>query len=537
MDFTYPDAEATPFPARRHAQQQPEDVVSQFSDSGSSNSTPSENDTGLFWQNSMPQVYDRQQRAERPRPQRAGKRAMELSELLDLHKTSSPAKVQQHVHEEVRQARHSPLHMRPVVGKIETDGTGGAVVSSPLRRSLLKSSKLGGSPVGKPGVRTHVRVPLSEEPNGRGDGSTVEESWASKASDQRQLLRETVGAQQEENAASHDGIAFSAEHTEATVTNVETSYITEEEGEITQEPSRSYEEHLNVESPQKIKVKFGDSLSGGNSSLLAPKREYAPLFAPDWDGPQWSRKHAASPPTITLVPKNVSGEQQPGMFSRLSTTFWSAVVRPTGPAYVLPSSHPQSQSKPKPQHAQASAYPPALRTHIRSRYGVLASTHPWTFAHMRTLHRMLNSCTSGMPDTIIPAPGTPALNIPPHLKELEGTEQRSLDGQWRYEFSAQHALIVHTFFQVLVDKHIVEAMENGEVEELGDKTAREYRRVYGGRRGEELVWTEGSKVNPPKGSEIDWKYVVGALGNCEGANVDSAELDAREEREREEMGS
>ena len=452
VDFTRPDAEATPFQPRHprrqaveERQQRREQIASPFSDDSSSGVTSPENeDTGMFWQTAMPQVYTRQ-RPERPRPQRAGKKAMELSELLDLHKTSSPAKQAEapaiRTHVRVQQAnKHSPLHMRPVEGKIKTSADGERAVSSPLRRSLLKSSKLGGSPVGKAGARTSMYTSHVSETVVEKTRSEVEESWASKASDQRQLLREVNAPRampkyqhQQQEAELDDATALSAEHEQESASYEEASYAAEGEAEedsyMTEDPSRSYEERLNVESPQKIKVRFGDSEN--NSSLLAPKREYAPLFAPDYDATNWARKQAASPPTITLVSKKSSQQQQqgPSIFSRLSTNFWSAVVRPTGPTSISLQSPPE-----------CAPYPAALRTNLRSRYGVLASTHPWTLAHMRTLHRMLNSCTSGKADTIIPRPGMPHPDIPAHLRQLVGSTQRPMQGKTTYAFGEQHAL-------------------------------------------------------------------------------------------------
>ncbi|TKA79463.1 hypothetical protein B0A55_04214 [Friedmanniomyces simplex] len=555
VDFTRPDDEATLLQQdgrNRRESAKDKDVVGSLSDdSASSVTSPDGDDTGMFWQDNLPAVYRRERERERPRLQRPGqqKRAMDLSELLNLEKSSSPVKQAPtklpKVHQE---ARHSPLHMRPVIGRMHhsdpsTSG-GGKVVSSPLRRSLLRSSKVaGGSPVSKgPGHvacmredrhEVHRETVVEESTMVEGSalgGEDVGESFASKASHQRQLLTEMAGAtrasrpqaQVEVEVEAEDETALSDPYREGvTESTAGEEYVSEEDG-VAEEPSHSYEEHLNIESPQKIRVKFGDSL---DSSLLAPKRAYAPLFASTHAG-QHRRLASQAPPTLAPVSKkptttttNAPSHQHeaPGLLSLLTTTFWSAVIRPTGPTSIPPS--PPSAPPP---------YPPTLRAHLRSRYGVLSTQHPWTMAHMRTLHRMLNSCSSGKSDSIIPRPGIASPEIPAYLLALVGKQQSSTSESHDWYFSTQHAQIVLAFSQVLVSASTISAMERGEVEMLGDAIALEHRSCLVGRRAGDMVWGDTIGVRGAR-EVIEWRFVVRALGDCLKANLRTA---AREIEER-----
>ncbi|KAK3071637.1 hypothetical protein LTR53_008279 [Teratosphaeriaceae sp. CCFEE 6253] len=505
VEFTRVDGEGTQW--HDDSMGREEEGDSSMEDDGVSGATSAgAEETGLFWQRSHTTAHNPPQTA-LPRPgRRQEKRAMDLSELLNLRKTSSPAK-----------------------------GTPIAITTTmKLDRSQQASSsrdKLSGGPADGAAVTTTARYSTTKQTTLQQTGANsrlMDDSWASKASHQRQLLTEMASAHrsfrpqhQSATEADHDTTALFAEHTEATDQYDVNTYVSEDDEDVTAEPSRSYEEHLNVESPQKIKVKFGDGFSG-NSSLLAPKRAYAPLFASGRSSTAQTKQQPAqtqrSVATTSKHSKTVHEQQATtGLLSRLSSTLWSAVIRPTGPPSITPLAPP-------------SPYPPALRAHIRSRYGVLSSSHPWTLAHMRTLHRMLNSCTSGRCDTIIPEPDTASPHIPPHLAALVGAYQLLATGDGQYHFCAQDALIVHTFMQVLVPARVVQAMDAGEVEFLGDEAAVEHRGVYGGQHGSVLVWPDaggwGKRGNG--GREIEWRFVVGALGTCVLANIMRDERIAKE---------
>jgi hypothetical protein len=255
----------------------------------------------------------------------------------------------------------------------------------------------------------------------------------------------------------------------------------------------SYQENLNRDSPQKIPVKFNDT-----SSLHSLKRSFSLAF---------------EAPTEETTPKPAAPKRS--LFSRVASTVWSAFVQPTGPTsivasdYQLPTSQLQQDSTLLDDAEDTTIFNHDLRTHIRNRYGVVTSRFPWTMTHMRTLHRMLNSLTSGRPDSLIPNAGP----LPPFLAQLIDTIQISItDLEWL--FTADHAYVVFSFLQVLVDDHVVEAMEKGEVEWLGDRVSRSYRGYYNGdpRHGSEKCF----KISPKAEREgiIDWEFVVAALGCC-----------------------
>jgi len=521
----------------------------------------------------MPQVYRpaaaKQDHGGRTRPA-LGKRpalqkkAMDLSELLNLNKSSSPAKDVKQTSVETGRAgflgserarwrrlgegrdKVGPSQVGEARDKVEAGRE--KAVSSPLRKSLLRSSRMGGSLVGGAAEGSSSRWSEVNDHSGAEESQTdgmVEESYASKASDQRQLLRETAAqsspAKKLQSSHCHRASAYDGnENVDDEYTDDYTDEQTESHNDMNEshdytnthggtdqyddEPSHSYEEHLNLESPQKIRVRFGDSL---NSSLLAPRRVYEPLFGPDAKSATpstASHPHVfaaqgsqGSPPTITLVSKRgVGGQaqqqqrQSQGIFSCLSTNFWSAVVRPSGPAEILPVPSSAQQQQERREGTHAYSYPPTLAAQIRNRYGVWRNEHPWSMSHMRTLHRMVNSVTSNKSDSIIPKAGP----LPHELAELIDTQQTSVAG-YEWVFTQQQAQVVEAFRQVLVPRHVVEAMEKGEVERLGDGTARSYRGLIEGRHGDDLVW--GPTLGVQRGG-ISAEFLVKALGDVVAAN-------------------
>ncbi|KAK0266491.1 hypothetical protein B0A54_04982 [Friedmanniomyces endolithicus] len=555
-DFTRPDAEATMLQHDTHYQVQgahDNELAASLSDDSASSATSVDGEeSGMFWQSNLPAAYSRQRGSERQRLQRPGqqKRAMDLTELLGLDGSSSPAK--QRLYTSVRdsqmtaqtampnmRARDGPLQVRPIDERIHhsggSGGSAGKVVSSPLRRSLQRSSRMvGGIPVGEGagrGTPSEVSRSAVRESNKivevSGQEEDVGESFASKASHQRQLLTETVGAtrftrlEAQMEVETGDDTALSDEYTEGvTGSAAGEEYISEEEEdeEMTEEPSHSYEEHLNVESPQKIKVKFGDSL---DSSLLVPKRAYAPLFGSTRATQQQqsasaTTKQTSTPTTTSATTATHSSLSQQRdslpqtILSLLTTSFWSAITRPPPPP-PLP-------------------YPQALRANLRSRYGVLTMQHAWTMAHMRTLHRMHNSCSSGKIDTVIPRPGTASPELPAYLLALVGKKLTSTSGSHDWVFTAENAQVVLAFLQVLVPEETIAAMARGEVEVLGDETAAEHRTTLAGRRAEDMVWGDGIGVLG-KREVIEWGFVVKAVGDCLGANIRTAAREAAEARE------
>ncbi|KAK5110545.1 hypothetical protein LTR62_005737 [Meristemomyces frigidus] len=522
------DEPRLPDPERRNrnegssAEKVHDDIVSPLSDASSSSVTsPDGDDTGLFWENNLPSLF-LQRQSQGPRPA-LRKRAMDLTELLargqcedssegavSVQKTTQEFSKQPH---NGMDSKRSPLHMRPVHGRIKSSpsDTGRPTgVSSPLRKSLLRSSKvLGGDVAGSSHVQmSSVRESSSVSMVRRQDIEDVEESWQSKASDQRQLLQEMRRPLQtrsrslqgdegddddeecdDEDEYDEDEMEDEPDHEASCSQSFSEDHSTQE---TNHEPNQSYEEHLNLDSPQKIRVKFGESL---NSSLLAPRKVYSPLFGPTREeqdpGP-------ASPPIIALVPAQPPRPttEQPGLFTRLTTTVWSAIVAPT-----------IAEQPPTPSTLSS-------RLALRARYGVLPASHPWTIAHMRTLHRMLNSLTSGKIDTIIPHTAGPTS---PDLMGYINKPQKSVSG-YRFVFTADHAKVVQAFRQVLVPAEVVRGMREGEVEMLGDGTARSYRGLLGDRHGDDLVW--GPVIGVEKGG-IGMRFLVGAVGDVVRANESS----------------
>ncbi|KAI7206860.1 hypothetical protein KC333_g9508, partial [Hortaea werneckii] len=349
-----------------------------------------------------------------------------------------------------------------------------------------------------------------EGEKGLGGEESVEVSWESKASDQRQLLGEMSGRRERGGGGSRlkkvvtPAQVPSEDHTPEDEEMDDDATDDRLEGE--ESTFRSYEEFLNRDSPTKVQVKFGDSL---NSSLLAPKKEYSSLFA------QGAAQHQTRPTSQPSPIVQSAGKRPPqrsnqamrtqrdelppsltdqplGILDRLTTNFWSALIRPTGPTEVLPETsrqYPSTSTKPNPQPKQeplkpsqpSSTYPTTLRTRLRSRYGVLSASHPWTLAHMRTLHRMLNSATSGKSDSVIPTPhstihnqpshsisttstssssgSTSTVSLSPFLNSLIFHTQTSFSGKHTFVFTETHAQVVEAFMAILVPEAIVAAIE------------------------------------------------------------------------------
>ncbi|KAI7659153.1 3-phytase, partial [Hortaea werneckii] len=377
--------------------------------------------------------------------------------------------------------------------------------------------------LGMGGEKEEEEGSVDEREKGQGGEDSVEESWESKASDQRQLLGEMSGRRERGGGGSRlrEVVSQAQESSEDHTPEEDEMQDVASDHRLEREEStfRSYEEFLNRDSPTKVQVKFGDSI---NSSLLAPKKEYSSLFA---QGAAHGKAQSTSQPS-SVVPSTRREQPQsstqpmrtqqdrpsvplteppPGILDRLTTNFWSALIRPTGPTEVPPEpsrQYPSTSTKPNPQPKQehlkpsqpSSTYPTTLRTRLRSRYGVLSASHPWTLAHMRTLHRMLNSATSGKSDSVIPTPSSTihrtshsvsttststssasTVSLSPHLTSLVSHTQTSYSGKCEFVFTETHAQVVEAFMAILVPDAIIAAIEKGEIDGLGDSTARKLR--------------------------------------------------------------
>ncbi|KJX94461.1 hypothetical protein TI39_contig4191g00003 [Zymoseptoria brevis] len=521
-ELTQPDAEATRYHVDEmevsEAHSSAEEESSTQDSDGASNHDKSDN-TGRSLENSRPLMHNRARR----RPAR--KQTMDLTELLNLNGASSPAKakdqprgrdaLQDSGTDRAREAEARPgLNHGQSSGGIaklspaSQDKTRG--MTNPFRSTKPKQNHTPGSDAATADRAIPMPVFSTRAPHPKPrlhaeTANVVTDSFTSKASDQQQLLEEmqrSSGAshlQQAsrttgDNAAMARGWSRGADRS-STLHNSyyaqdSTGYSNETNG--TAEGFRSYEERLNHDSPQKIPVNFNDT-----SSLLSLKRPFSIAFGT---------------PSHTSAPKESA--PQPGFLSRLTSTIWSAIVRPTGPTSIVASDYQL------PVNAQdvtfstihtfdeeTTMFNHDLRAHIRNRYGVLSNRHPWTMAHMRTLHRMMNSLLSQRTDSLIPNAGP----LPENLARLINTMQISVsDYEWK--FTADHAYVVFSFLQVLVDDSVLEAMHNGEVELLGDDLAMAIREYTPNdpRHGSENAF----KVSPKADREgpIDCEFVVAALG-------------------------
>lgn len=532
--FTNPNAGDTQLEAHHRFGRQDEspekqdgDVASPLSDASSNVGTPDESgeDTGFFWQTNLPSVY----RRERPQPQK--KKPIDLSAILrmDSSKVEDSGRKEQHnnfgnttrTHSQQNQStsRHSPLRMRPVTGKVNSTPSGnatGRLLNTPLRKSLLKSSKVldtsdsakKPSPVQTEHVQPVTRVEETQI-------TVTDDSLASKASDQRQLLEEFKLGTPSPKKPANERLAVLRDDDASRTEGVEAgSFDRTEPSEDW--PEHSYEENLNIASPQRINVNFNDSTLSyqqQQQSLLEPRRPVRPLFDKNVNAPvlkpsttnkriQDSSLDAPSPSYFSHDEPTASIQQEnEGVFSRLNTSFWSAVTRPQRPPPT-----PAPAARTTEQTISLS-----LRAQLRSRYGVLPSSQPWTMHHMRTLHRLLNSLESGRRDSIVPT-HTP---LPAHMTKLLNTDRKDATGR-PFRFTKPHAHVLQAFMQLLVDPSLYRSMQNGEVSWLGDAQAAHLRGTMGGREGSEICF----KTLKPKSGVITWEWVLECLGCCVISNLE-----------------
>ncbi|KAK6440491.1 hypothetical protein LTR95_003292 [Oleoguttula sp. CCFEE 5521] len=391
-------------------------------------------------------------------------------------------------------------------------------------------------------VVTETRIEQTTFTASLEESHTTDQSLASKASDQRQILTEmsraatpaqhkrqalpqmatvdellrTQQQRQQELARGLAEFAPNAWSTDASIAPAEVS--------------QSYEEHLNLDSPQKIRVKFDDSTQQ-TSDLLAPRRAYSPLFDESANSqhqqtfrcpatvtthqypklPSFARLLATLPSLSDLRSTAVSRiSVVMTAMSNLRSTVWSSLLNPSLPLpaanTIMPSTPRMRPDKlptsmtPFPQQTYLSR---DRRTQLRKRYGVIPSIHPFTLVHMRTLHRMLLSIMRE-PDTLIISQ-----NLPLHLAELVNTVVLTPDER-EFVFTKQCGGIVEAFMALLVDENVVKAMDRGEVGFLGDKEARRERGVMGRRLPDEVVWED----EVADGTVIEWAWVASALGGA-----------------------
>jgi hypothetical protein len=520
-----------------------EEGDSPLSKSGSGEETPGESgeDTGFFWQKNMSQVY----RSGREKTKPQARNDVNLSDILRMDSSKvgndEPAKIQPSdaPRSYSRQASNKmtfSVHRKPAVvatrpnrPEISPNAAKGNILPSPLRRSLLKSSKA--LDRGDAVSRKPTRDVIPEETESRIEETQLtatEDSFASKTADERQLLEETRATTPVAKKPAHERLAVLRDGSQTSRSNVESQDSSYEETETTFSnswPEQSYEENLNIKSPQKIGVNFNDSTlsfqqqqhTQANANLLAPRGPIKPLFEKSANAPvpkpsysipppqKQQRQHLSpSSPSINLVSYKPQAPQQENesVLNRLSTTFWSTITRAQGgpPPTPAPAARTTEQT-----------ISLSLRAQLRSRYGVLPNAHPWTMLHMRTLHRMLNSIESGRRDSIVPTHAP----LPSHLREIIDEGRLSATGR-AFRFEQPHACVVQAFMQLLVAPSLFKSMEKGEVEWLGDAQAEHLRGEMGGRLGSDICF----KTLKPGRGLIGWEWVVECLGCCIVSNVE-----------------
>ncbi|KAF2864342.1 hypothetical protein K470DRAFT_254001 [Piedraia hortae CBS 480.64] len=245
--------------------------------------------------------------------------------------------------------------------------------------------------------------------------------------------------------------------------------------------SNSYYEDLNLVSPQKVAVNFGSSSIIHNTTPAI--RPIKPLPRSKTDSSHFFQQPVQPQGIVTTQPAATTHPQGANILSRLTNlTTWlppnlfghisifSPKITPT-----LPLSTTQT---------------------LISRYGTLPPSHPWTLAHMRILHRMLNSPSLGAP--IPPFPTTKSLIN----KTLTSPRH------FRFVFTEDHARVVTGYTALL-------GQGNGG---MGDALSRALRGRYGvhGRDGGEKVWKD--LKYPKDGTGIGEIWVARCVGDVVWAN-------------------
>ncbi|TKA52873.1 hypothetical protein B0A49_11974, partial [Cryomyces minteri] len=434
-------------------------------------------DTGMFWQSNLPTVFTRPRR-ERPQLRN---RNLDLTTLLGLHDSSANALRSSPVRgcapsgpfqdaprfAPAAPPAASPLRMRPLEGNFKhSPSKSSAAISTPLRNSLLRSSKVRSSPtytkqaksspLQKAASRTDVGEEEEEILQDAEDGGASEREMCergvcegesseqdnidqSMASDTRQLYAEMNQHQQFDNnnkSGEMDELVQNPrrryETEEITITHrlsIETTRYhgtnfskLDEDGDDSDgdlQDNDEMEEEDDIEedditehatSPQqqiKIPVKFNDSSdlhAASTGDLLAPKKSYPSLF-----GTIPSSKTHSEPtrPTSTAAPPPAPTG---GIFSRLSSTFCSAVTS-TSTSTTTTTDTNRSATRPAPTS------PAGNTAALRAKYGTLTCYAPWTIAHYRILHRMYRATVRQPLYFAPPSAGGPSQ--PRLRKELE----------------------------------------------------------------------------------------------------------------------
>jgi hypothetical protein len=418
-------------------------------------------DTGMFFQQNLPSVYNT--RVSRHVSDSAKSSFAPSSPLRNTVLDISPMKNVQGVESSSRQN----LSAGP----------------SPLRRSLVR-----------PGISN------SNQATRRGDevDSSETQTDSSLASDAQQIQREM--REKSSRAASTISSLTSGSHmrgsrraASANTIDLTISSSSEQDVSTMSSRSRSYQEDLNLESPMRVKVNFNDD--AGNSTLLEPRRQYAPLFD--------------NVPTLSKPAHESPEDSQPkSPLLKLTESFWEAVTKP--PVYASPDRKPQILVEEAPI-----ATVPDHVLRLRRKYGLLPDAHPFIYAHIRTLHRMLNSTRSRSGNSIVPQSGP----LGHSLSRLLG-KSRTNELDQRFVWTQTHLHVVDSFMSLLLPQEERERLQY-DTGSWGDAEALRHRgRDSKGRYGDEIVF------NGVKGGLIEASWVADVLVDI----VFKEEMNAKKKR-------
>jgi hypothetical protein len=403
-------------------------------------------DTGMFFQQNLPSVYNT----------RVSRHASDLAK--SSFAPSSPL-------------RNTVLDISPMKNVQGVEGSSRQNLSagpSPLRRSLVRPS-----------------ISNSNQATRGGDEVDTSETQtdSSLASDAQQIQREMRG--KSSRAASTISSLTSGSHmrgsrraASANTIDLTMSSSSEQDVSTLSSRSRSYQEDLNLESPMRVKVNFNDD--AGNSTLLEPRRQYAPLFD--------------NVPTLSKPAHESPQDSQPkSPLLKLTESFWEAVTKP--PVYTSPERKPQIFVEEAPI-----ATVPDHVLRLRRKYGLLPDAHPFIYAHIRTLHRMLNSTRSRSGNSIVPQSGPLGHNL---SRLLGKSKTNELDQ--RFVWTQTHLHVVDSFMSLLLAQEKRDRLQY-DTGSWGDAEALRHRgRDSKGRYGDEIVF------NGVKGGLIEASWVADVL--------------------------
>lgn len=416
-------------------------------------------DTGMFFQSNLPSVYDGKTR--KHAVDSAKSSFAPSSPLRNTFLDFSPAKNIQ-----TSQSSSNPnLSVGP----------------SPLRRSLVESMN---------NAQTSRR---EDEVN-----TSETQTDSSLASDAQQIQREMRGkssraASTISSLTSGSQVRGSRRAASANTIDLTISHSSEHDVSTVSSRSRSYQEELNLDSPMRVKVNFNDET--GNSTLLEPKRQYPPLFD--------------NVPTLSKPTKESFEDSQPkSPLVKLTESFWEAVTKP--PVYASPERKPTVML----ESAPAATVPDHV-LRLRRKYGLLPNTHPFIYAHVRTLHRMLNSTRSRSGNSIVPRSGP----LGHGLSRLLGKSKTNELDQ-RFVWTQTHLHVVDSFMSLILPQEERDRLQY-DTGSWGDAEALRHRgRDSRGRYGDEVVF------NGVKGGLIEASWVADVLVDI----VFKEEMNAKKKR-------